>query len=335
MESLILPPSSTTLSNDQLDRAYQVLESVPAENSWLANFMSNNTRDNYRRAVGQFIATMSIQSSEELYAVNKNHIIAYRDYLLLPSEKGGAGLSRAAVATKLSSLSSLYKALADERLCVMNPVSSVKRPKTGNGGLGGGKTPGLDRINVRKMLDAPLKHAKNGQRTLQALRDRAILHVFWYTGARCTEPTMLKIKDFREDRGYPILEFTVKGGKTNTVAINTECQLAIQEYLDVAGHGGHANEWLFKAVKSGRNTGYAISRIQFYRLFKKYVNLVGLPSEITPHSARATFITEAYEASVPGEDIQRTVSHASVTTTEGYNHTAKKHRKSASLAVHY
>ena len=64
-------------------------------------------------------------------------------------------LDRATVAAKLSALSSLYKALADERLCAINPVSAVKRPKTGNGGLGSGKTPGLDRTNVCAMLDAP------------------------------------------------------------------------------------------------------------------------------------------------------------------------------------
>ena len=68
---------------------------------------------------------------------------------------------------------------------------------------------------------------------------------------------------------------------------------------------------------------------------KKYAQQVGLPADICPHSARATFITEAYEAGVSGEAIQRTVGHASITTTEGYNHTAKKHRESASLAIRY
>ena len=87
-------------------------------------------------------------------------------------------------------------------------------------------------------------------------------------------------------------------------------------------------------MKNGK-IGQPISRVQFYRLFQKYAKLAGLPEIPYPHVARATMITAAYDAGIPGEDIQRTVGHASITTTEGYNHTAKKHRKSASFGVKY
>ncbi len=100
------------------------------------------------------------------------------------------------------------------------------------------------------MLDAP------DTDILQGLRDRAILHVYFYTGGRCSEPGTLRVRDFRQD-------------------------------------------------------------------------------VITPHSARATFITQAYEAGLHGEDIQRTVGHASITTIEGYNRTAKRHRKSVSFGMLY
>ncbi|WP_189639108.1 tyrosine-type recombinase/integrase [Paramylibacter ulvae] len=78
-----------------------------------------------------------------------------------------------------------------------------------------------------------------------------------------------------------------------------------------------------------------LTRNSFFKIFKKYVALVALPDTITPHSARATFITQAYEAGMQGEDIQRTVGHSSITTTEGYNQSAKKLRKSASLGMRY
>ncbi len=132
-----------------------------------------------------------------------------------------------------------------------------------------------------------------------------------------------------------MLRFTTKGEKTNTVAIHVECQIAIRRYLAAAGHESEMHSPLFQVVKKGKNFGSPLSRKQFYNIFKKYVRLAGLPENITPHSARATFITEAYEAGIAGEDIQRTVNHSSITTTEGYNHTAKKHRKSASFGVHY
>lgn len=255
--------------------------------------------------------------------MTQSHIIAYRDLLK------ALGMSNTSITNRLSALSSLYKHLAEKQLCPSNPVSGVRYPHKGTNVLGSGKTPTLIPRQVRAMLDAP------DTSTLQGLRDRAILHVFFYTGGRCSEPGSLKVKDFRMDREYWVLEMTIKGEKINTIAIHTECQIAIHKYLQEAGHGDDPYSPLFRAVMIGKNTGGPLTRLQFYRLFKKYVRLAGLPSSVTPHSARATFITKAYEAGIQGEDIQRTVGHSSITTTEGYNHTARRHRKSASFGVNY
>jgi len=92
---------------------------------------------------------------------------------------------------------------------------------------------------------------------------------------------------------------------------------------------------MFQAVKKGRNMGAPLIRQRFYQIFKRYALAVGLNASITPHSARATCITQANEAGLQGEDIQRTVGHASITTTEGYNRTAKRYRKSANFEVRY
>lgn len=316
----------STIVNDadvSIDRLFDIASQVSEPSVWLANFGSENTRQTYGRSVADFIAKMGLQTHEELYSVTQAHIIAYRDLLK------ASGMSNTSITNKLSALSSLYKHLAEKQLCPNNPVSGVRYPNKGSNGLGSGKTPTLTARQVRAHLDAP------DTSTLQGLRDRALLHVFYYTGGRCSEPSALKVKDFRMDREYWVLEMTIKGEKTNTIAIHTECQIAIHRYLQEAGHGDAPYSPLFKAVKSGNNLGQPLSRLQFYNLFKKYARLAELPSSITPHSARATFITEAFEAGIAGEDIQRTVGHSSITTTEGYNHTAKRHRKSASFGVNY
>ena len=120
-----------------LASAFEVLAAVPAESLWLANFTAENTRANYKRTVGRFIATMGIETPEALYGVSQGHVIAYREHLK------ASGASKATIANQLSALSSLYKFLADRQLCPSNPVSGVKRPHTGAGGLGSGKTPAL------------------------------------------------------------------------------------------------------------------------------------------------------------------------------------------------
>lgn len=302
--------------------AFEVLSNVRSENVWLANFASENTRDAYQRSVASFIATLGINTPDDLYSVKQSHVLAWRASL----EK--AGLSQATIANRLSALSSLYKHLTDQQFTSSNPVAGVKRPKTGNAGIGSGKSPTLSKRQVRAVLDAPCVD------TLQGLRDRALLHVYFYVGVRCSEPASLKVKDFGYDAEFPVLSLTIKGKKTNTVAINLECAKAIREYLDASDHGIDPEAYIFQPVKNGK-PGSPLTRAQLYKLFDRYARLAGIDTAAFPHMARATMITAAFEAGCAGEDIQRTVGHSSITTTEGYNHTAQKHRQSASLKIGY
>jgi len=302
--------------------AFDVLSNVRSESVWLANFSSQNTREAYQRSVSSFIATIGIASPDDIYDVKQAHVLAWR------TSMEHAGLSQATIANRLSALSSLYKHLTDQQLTPTNPVAGVKRPKTGNAGIGAGKSPTLSKRQVRAMLDAP------NIKTIKGLRDRAFLHIFFYAGARCSEPANLKVKDFGYDAEFPILNLTIKGGKTNSVAINLECAKAIREYLDAKEHGIDPDAYIFQPVKNGK-PGSPLSRQQVYEVFKQNAVLAGLDIRVFPHMARATMITSAFAAGCAGEDIQRTVGHSSITTTEGYNHTAQKHRQSASLKIGY
>ncbi|WP_424972632.1 tyrosine-type recombinase/integrase [Dinoroseobacter sp. S76] len=312
------------VTNAELERldAFAALADVRAESVWLANFSSSNTRAAYQRAVGSFIATIGITTPEDLYAVKQAHILAWR------ASMEAAGLSPSSIASRLAALSSLYKHLTDRQLTTSNPVAGVRRPKTGNAGIGAGKSPTLSKRQVRAMLDAP------DPETVQGLRDRALLHIYFFVGARCTEPTLLRVRDFTYDNEFPVLHLTIKGNKTNTVAINLECAAAIRAYLDQADHSRDPDAYMFQAKINGKD-GQPMDRSTMYYHFRRYAAKAGIDVAAFPHMARATMITSAYEAGATGEAIQRTVGHSSITTTEGYNHTAKKHRESASLKVGY
>lgn len=78
-----------------------------------------------------------------------------------------------------------------------------------------------------------------------------------------------------------------------------------------------------------------LTRRQIDRIFQRYAREVGLPLGVTPHSTRATFITEALENNCPIEAVQRSVGHTRINTTQMYDKRHKKHRDSASFAVKY
>jgi site-specific recombinase XerD len=295
-----------------------LLALVPAEAVWLANFTSERTKRTYRDAIGRFIAFHGLTSGEALRAVTIAHVIAWRDAM---KEKGD---SPRTIHTRLSAVSSLFDHLCSERLTARNPVHGVKRPKVSQHQV---KSVAITLAQVRRLLDAP------DLTTLKGLRDSAFLHLLFFTGCRIAEPCRLTVGDFFEDSGYFVLEFTVKGGKTNRLAIHQELQIALRRYLAAAGHEGDQEAVLLQRA-DGRAGGGITPRAAL-NIFQKYARAVGIPPAATPHSARVTFITQALEHGCKLEAVQQSVAHANIQTTRMYDKRALLHRESASFAVGY
>lgn len=322
MAKPLLPMTSQPPDQTSLPAPVTALAAMPEESVWLANFTSEQTRSTYRNAVAEFIRFLDLQSAEELYSLTRAHVIAWRDDLMT------RGASPRTIASRLSALSSLYGHLCERQLAPVNPTTGVKRPKVTSQTV---ETPALTREQVRAILDAP------NLDILQGLRDRALLSVYFYTGCRVSEPCRLRVKDLHQDQAYWVLDFTIKGGKRHRVAINPECVNALQAYMGAMrtelGDAYERDSWLFQPMFNG--TGGAMTRLQFYNLFKRYAKLAGLPGHVTPHSARATLVTEALERDHPVEAVQKTVGHASVTTTLAYDKRRQKMKDSASLVVRF
>ena len=181
------------------------------------------------------------------------------------------------------------------------------------------------------MLDAPDPFK------LQGMRDKAILSTMFFTGCRVSEVTKLKVKDFYQEQGFYVLDFWVKGGKRNRLAIHQELQIALRGYLRMAGHENDKESFLFLPVKHAPGKSdktRKMSRKTVDHLFQKYAKLTVLDG-VTPHSARATFITQALENNCPIEAVQKTVGHSQIKTTQMYDKRITKYRESASFAVRY
>ena len=106
------------------------------------------------------------------------------------------------------------------------------------------------------------------------------------------------------------------------------------DYLYVSGHLEEKKSPLFLAVQCS-NLRRHLSPKQINRTFHKYALMVNLPEGVTPHTARATFITLALENNCPIEAVQRSVGHSLISTTQMYDKRLLRHRESASFAVHY
>ena len=292
---------------------------IPEEAAWLANFVSQTTKRTYGVAVREFLAFHGIGEAEELRRIDQAHVIAFRDFLM----KSGATPNT--VHNRISALSSLFKHLCERQVVRINPTIGIRRPSIRVNQV---KAPVLTPQQVRRMLDAP------DTTSLKGCRDRAVLHILFYAGCRVSEVCLLKVKDFYEDGGYFVLDFVVKGGKRNRVAIHQELQIALRQYLTKAGHEAEKESPLVLPVQRAA-ARRPISVRQANNIFHEYAKRAGLPDGVTPHSARATFITQALERSCPIEAVQKSVGHSRISTTQMYDKRGIRYRESASFAVQY
>ena len=305
----------------ELATFFSMLATIPEAVVWLQNFDSPNTRQTYQNAVADCMAFLKMETPEELYALEQVHLIAWRHNL---KQRGFASRS---VNNRLSALSSLFKHLFEKQIVPHNPVEGVKRKRVDQTTV---ETPALSRAQVRAFLDAP------DASTIAGARDSALFHLFAYSGCRISEPSKLKVANFHMDRDYWVLDFTVKGGKKNRLAIHIELQIALRRYLTMAGHHNNPDAFIFQRYRKWKNyDGAPIARLQIDRIFRKYARIINLPQGFSVHSFRAAFITEALEHDHPAEAVQRSVAHSSITTTLAYDKRNYSPRMSASFAVNY
>lgn len=295
-------------------------EIVQHETVWLSNFTSEQTRRSYLKTCRAFVGFHNLNGLEAFRAVSPLEIIQYRDHLLNELKQ-----SPRSVRNRLSALSSLFSHLVENQVLLINPVTSVKRPRVDDRR---GETPAMTDTQAKKLLSMP------DTNTLAGARDSAILHTMFYTGCRVSGLASMKISSLYEDSGYQKIKYRNKGGKTQHTVVNQELQIAIRKYLSKIPRNDLKTP-LFLAVKKGKNIGEALTTRQLSRIFHKYRKLAGLPPEFSPHSSRSTSATLALENGASLEDVQKMLGHSVITTTQGYDKRLIQDKDSASLRLHY
>jgi site-specific recombinase XerD len=177
-----------------------------------------------------------------------------------------------------------------------------------------------------------LNRLMNGPKgeTLVALRDRAILELFFSTGLRVSELVSLN-RDLDLSRD----EFSIrgKGEKVRVVFLSPAAKLAIKKYLDKRGD---IDEALFiqmgKASKGAKDLRLTPRSIE--RLVKKYAIKAGITRKVTPHVLRHSFATDLLENGADLRSVQALLGHANIATTQVYTHITDKHLREVHKRFH-
>ncbi len=168
-------------------------------------------------------------------------------------------------------------------------------------------------------------------KTIEGLRDRAILELFFSTGLRISELCALSIDDVDLTRE----EFSVrgKGDKVRVVFLSDAAKDALRGYLSkrkdlddalFARYGRKAND--------GGELRLAPRAVQ--RLLKRYAAAAGITRKVTPHVIRHSFATDLLSNGADLRSVQALLGHAHIGTTQVYTHVTDKHLREVHQKFH-
>jgi len=148
------------------------------------------------------------------------------------------------------------------------------------------------------------------------LRDKAMLELLYATGMRASELAGLKIPDLNLDIGY--LRCLGKGNRERVVPVSKVAVEATGEYL------AELRPKLAKPFSDNflllSRTGRPMSRIEVWRLVKKYAMRAGMPKNLTAHTLRHCFATHLLTGGADLRSVQEMLGHVDIATTQIYTH---------------
>ncbi|MCK5882347.1 MAG: tyrosine-type recombinase/integrase [Bacteriovoracaceae bacterium] len=286
------------------------------------NFSSKFTRKSYQNDIDQFLnyITKFYPEIKQYIDVERKHVIKFRNYLEEVGGHKGDACAPKTIARKLAAISSFYHFLVEIGEAKYNPATSVKRPRRDV------RTPtnALSTDQVRQLFECIDAKKLSGSLHL------SLLVTFFTTGLRKSEVLNLRFRNYREINEYKILEFTGKGGKIGQKLLHPTCVEALEHYLSLMveeGRGHCPDDWLFQPTKNPKNPNELNKRLNpktINEILDQYGRKIGLNFKISPHSARATFITELLDLGTDIYRVAREVNHSSVRTTQEYDKRRKK-----------
>lgn len=278
---------------------------------------SENTVRAYAADLGSFF---SWAASMGVDACRADH----RDFRRYLAALDGAGLARRTMNRHLSALRTFYGWLAREGLIDENVAAAVASPK-----LIKALPRTLTNDETNRLLDAPAADTPEG------LRDRALLELFYASGARVGELSGLDVGDV--DFAGRVVRLFGKGRKERIVPLYEMALEAVHRYLQEArpvllarsGISAASERALFINARGGRMSADSIRK-----RFERLTAAAGIACGATPHILRHTFATELLEGGADLRSVQEMLGHASLSTTQIYTHLTPERLKSASLQAH-
>ncbi len=269
----------------------------------LERSLSKNTLFAYRSDLDQCAAFLAKLRVDDWRRVTRAHAAEWVHSL------NGRVCSPASLARKLTALRGLARYLVREKIRDDDFTELLAGPKLAR------RIPGtLSPEEVSRLLAAPTGGGA------AALRDRALLELFYSSGLRVSELAGLTLQQIDLEHGF--LRVFGKGSKERVVPVGGKAADAVATYL-AAGRPAlvkpHTGSQLFL-----NHHGQALSRVSLWKFVKKYAARAGITKNVKPHGLRHSFATHLLTGGADLRAIQEMLGHASISTTQIYTSVESK-----------
>jgi integrase/recombinase XerC len=206
------------------------------------------------------------------------------------------------VQRRLSATRGFFNYLVREGVVPNNPAVDVRAPKTAK------RLPGtLDVDAITRLLEIPGTDAL-------AVRDRAIMELFYSSGLRLAELVGLDLGSLDlADRTVRVLG---KGSKTRIVPVGRKACDAARAWLRERARMAGVDETALFVGQNGTRLKARAIQLRIAHWAKR----CGLPSRVYPHLFRHSFATHLLESSKDLRGVQELLGHADIATTQIYTH---------------
>lgn len=149
---------------------------------------------------------------------------------------------------------------------------------------------------------------------LRAKRDRALLALLVGCGLRRGEAADLTSDRIQQREGrWVIVDVEGKGNRVRSVPMPAWAKSAVDHWTAAAGiQSGR----LFRALSQKGDVGPGLTAQAIYLIVREYARQLGINA--APHDLRRTFAKLAHRGRAPVEQIQLSLGHESILTTERY-----------------
>ncbi|MFP3873810.1 MAG: tyrosine recombinase XerC [Thiohalophilus sp.] len=263
--------------------------------------LSPHTLSNYRRDLQQLAVFCAAHNLDDWSQLDSQHV---RQYV---AQRHRDGLGARSLQRALSSMRGFFDFLIRAGRVNHNPARDIQAPKAKR------KLPHtLDVDKTAALLDL------QGKDPL-AIRDRAILELFYSSGLRLAE--LVQLDRSQLDLAEAQVSLHGKGNKSRIVPVGRQALAALQAWLVVRETIPLQDEQALFVSRQGRR----ISGRNVQKRLREWAQHQGVDVPVHPHMLRHSFASHLLESSGDLRAVQELLGHSDISTTQIYTHLDFQH----------